>query len=61
MGKRNRRNKGNNNGNHTTETAKDVMVKIMNLLDSGAILDAITDRRVIASASDQLVNRDYET
>ena len=62
MGKRNRNrgNKGNNNGNHTTETAKDVMVKIMNLLDSGAILDAITDRRVISSASDRLVNHDYE-
>lgn len=61
MGKRNR-NRGNkgNNGNHTTETAKDVMVKIMNLLDSGAILDAITDRRVISSASDRLVNHDYE-
>ena len=36
------------------------MVKIMNLLDSGAILDAITDRRVISSASDRLVNHDYE-
>ena len=60
MGKRNR-NRGNKGNNTTKETSKDIMIKIMNLLDSGAILDAITDRRVIASASDQLVNRDYET
>ena len=59
MGKRNR-NRGNKGNNTTKETSKDIMIKIMNLLDSGAILDAITDRRVIASASDQLVNRDYE-
>lgn len=68
MGKRNR-NRGNRGNNTTTKTntsnaktlAKDVMVRIMKLVDSGAILDAITDKNVIISASDKLINHDYES